>query len=101
MSNNDIIEAISGDVKDIISNMVVQDKHKDDLFQEIILILLQYDNKKLDTAYKKKQIKFLAARIICNQYYSVHSAFYKQYKKYENNKYNLSDGLNKTEDEDG
>lgn len=99
MSNNQIVEAVSGDVKNIIANMSVKDAHKDDLFQELILILLQYNNKKLEEAYNKNQIKFFIARILCNQYYSVHSFFYKQYKKYEDNKYNLSEGLNKDDGE--
>lgn len=99
MTNNEIVEQTSGDVRSIIDNMSVRDDHKDDLFQEIIMILLQYDNKKLDDIYKKKQIKFFIARILCNQYYSVHSAFYKTYKKYEDNKYNLSENINKEDGE--
>lgn len=99
MTNNEIIEASSGDVKSIIDNMVVEDRHKDDLFQELMLILLEYDNKKLSEIYKKGQIKFFASRILCNQYYSVHSFFYKTYKKYEDNKYNLTDNINKEDGE--
>lgn len=95
MTNNDIIEAISGDVQDIIANMAVKDSHKDDLFQEIILILLTYDNKRLEKVYNNKQIKFFIARILCNQYHSVHSSFYKNYKKYEDNKYNIEVGYKK------
>lgn len=100
MSNNQIVEAVSGDVKAMISNMAIKDEHRDDLFQEIIIILLGYNNAKLDDLYKKKQIKFFISRIICNQYYSVHSAFYKTYKKYEDNKYSLIEGINKLDDED-
>ena len=79
----------------IIQNMSVKDSHKDDLFQELILILLTYDNGKLVKMYTDKQIKFFIARILCNQYYSVHSFFYKTYKKYEDNKYNLIEGIKK------
>ncbi len=100
MTNNQIVEAVSGDVKSIIDNMVVKDDHRDDLFMEILLILLTYDNKKLDSVYQKNQIKFFIARIICNQYYSIHSAFYKKYKKYEDNKYNLTDNINKEDGDD-
>lgn len=95
LTNNQIVEAVSGDVKTIIDNMSVKDSHKDDLFQELILILLTYDNGKLVKMYTDKQIKFFIARILCNQYYSVHSAFYKNYKKYEDNKYNLIEGIKK------
>jgi hypothetical protein len=91
MTNNEVVEAVSGDIQTIISNMAIKDEHRDDLFQEIVIILLQYDNKKLVDIYNKNQLRFFAARIICNQYYSVHSAFYKTYKKYEDSKYNLTD----------
>ena len=95
MTNNQVVEAVSGDVMTIIQNMSVKDSHKDDLFQELILILLTYDNGKLVKMYTDKQIKFFIARILCNQYYSVHSFFYKTYKKYEDNKYNLIEGIKK------
>lgn len=93
MTNGEIIEAASGDIKTIISNMAIKDEHRDDLFQEVVVILLEYDNQKLEAIYKKKQLKFFAARIICNQYYSVHSYFWKTYKKYEDSKYQLVDFL--------
>lgn len=99
MTNNEIIEACSGDVQDIISNMAVRMDHKDDLFQEIIMILLTYDNKKLSDIYNKNQLKFFISRILCNQYYSIHSAFYTKYKKYEDNKYNLMEILGKNDKE--
>lgn len=100
MTNNQIVEAISGDVMTMIQNMAVRDDHRDDLFMEILLILLTYDTKKLDNIYQKNQIKFFIARIICNQYYSIHSAFYKKYKKYEDNKYNLADNINNEDGDD-
>ena len=91
MTNNTIIEAISGDVREIIANMGVQDDHKDDLFEEAILILLLYDHNKLLDVYLKGQIRFFISRILCNQYYSTHSYFFKTYKKYEVNKYHIAD----------
>ncbi len=94
ITNNEIVEAISGEVLTMIQNMAVRDEHRDDLFMEILLILLTYDHKKLEAIYNKSQIKFFIARIICNQYYSIHSAFYKKYKKYEDNKNNLIDNIN-------
>lgn len=99
MSNNEIIEQVSGDVKSIIENMCVKDDHKDDLFEEVVLILLLYDNKKLFEAYKKGQIRYFIARILCNQYYSTHSFFYKQYKKWEDNKYDLIEGYKRLDNE--
>lgn len=94
MTNNAIVESVSGDVLAMISNMAVKDEHRDDLFQEIMMILLEYDNGKLESVYNKKQIKFFISRIICNQYYSVHSYFYKTYKKYEDRKTKLAEYIN-------
>ena len=100
MTNGEIIQAVSGDIRTIISNMAIKDEHRDDLFQEIMVILLEYDNSKLEAIYKKKQLKFFATRIICNQYYSTHSYFWKTFKKYEDNKYNLVDYLHSERDND-
>jgi len=97
ISNNTIVEATSGDVKSIIDNMAVKEEHRDDLFQEVELILLTYPNEKLESIYTKGQLKFFASRILCNQYYSIHSAFYKNYKKYEDNKHKLAEVMGKNE----
>lgn len=99
MTNNKIVEAISGDVQAIIANMAVKAEHRDDLFQDMVMILLEYDNDKLAEMYNKNQLKFFIARILCNQYYSMHSAFYKTYKKYEDNKYNIKEGYKKLDGE--
>lgn len=53
----------------------------DDLIQEIYLILLNYKDETIISAYKKKELKFLIIRIIKNQFYSGTSDFYRKYKK--------------------
>ena len=85
----------------LAKNMCVGDDFKDDLIQEIVLILLQYDDNKIRLMYEKKQLKFFCVRLIQNQYYSAHSPFYKKYKKYytliDANKTNLNDDENDTD----
>jgi len=78
-----VIEDIVNDkiVETIITNLGVSPRHKQDLVQEIYLILLQYDRKKIVEMYENKQLNFFLTRVIKNQYYSSTSQFYKLYKK--------------------
>lgn len=80
----DVIEKIVSDgiVEQIITNIGVTARYKDDLIQEIYLILMEYDRGKLEELYNKKQIAFFITRIIKNQYNSSTSPFYKKYRKY-------------------
>lgn len=52
---------------------------KDDLFQDVCIWLLTYDNQKLNDAYRKKHMNALITRIIQNQIYSASSKFFRQY----------------------
>lgn len=85
MTVGEIVAATSGIVYEIIGNMPVKEKHKDDLAQEIYTILLGQPQEKMQHLYDTGQIRFYIARIITNQYNSTHSTFYKEYKKYEVN----------------
>lgn len=69
-------------VETLIDAYNVSSVYKDDLIQEIYLILLQYDKQKLMDIYNKKQLKFFIAKIITNQFNSQTSVFFKLYKKY-------------------
>jgi hypothetical protein len=53
-----------------------------DLSQMVYLILLEYDETKLQDLWENGQINFFIARIILNQYRSANSPFYKLYRKY-------------------
>lgn len=75
-------------VENICKNIGVSSKYYDDLVQEIYLILLEYDQAKLQTIYENNQLNFWLTRIIKNQYCSTTSPFYKKYRKY----YELIDG---------
>lgn len=69
-------------VKDIIKNMRVNLLDADDLEQEIYMILLEYDRKKIVELYTNKQLKYFIVGVIQRQYNSKTSPFYKKYKKY-------------------
>jgi hypothetical protein len=77
-------------VEDICKNIGVAEKYMDDFVQEMYLILLEYDQNKLQEIYDKGQLNFFLTRIIKNQWCSKTSTFYRTYRKY----YNLIDGNN-------
>lgn len=69
-------------VEEICKNLGVSPKYMDDLTQEIYLILLEYNQEKLQSIYDKGQFNFFLTRIIKNQYFSKTSPFFKKYRKY-------------------
>lgn len=85
-------------VEDISKNIGVSPKYFDDFVQEIYLILLEYDQEKLEAIYVKGDINFFLTRIIKNQWCSTTSPFYRKYRKYyeyadenKNNYINMDD----------
>ena len=76
-------------IKYIIENKIVEglindyliDSFKDDLIQEVYMVLLEHNQSKLQHLIDKKQIRFYIARIIKNMYFSSSSNFYRSYKR--------------------
>lgn len=93
IAENHIIETLMRDYS-------VDLDYRDDLLQEIYLILLDYDQTKLQNLIDKKQIKFFVARILKNQFYSCTSNFYRKYKKPILNKETLKSILDKEDKDD-
>lgn len=93
---NDIYTTIAKEklIEILIDKYNVQSKYKEDLSQEIYLIVLTKPPELLQQLYDDKQLNFYLARIISNQYFSKTSQFYKNYKKYNMTK---SDGTNPSE----
>lgn len=60
-------------------------QYEDDFFQDLVLILLEYDNEKLNNAHNNNHINALITRIIINNIYSVTSKYYKNYIKFNSN----------------
>lgn len=75
-------ENIYNEIRVICDNIGVDAKYKDDLIQEVILIILEYDKEKIEQLYASNQMNFFLVRIIKSQYNSITSPFYKQYRKF-------------------
>ena len=72
----------------MVETMVTNIAHKPmsadlhDLSQMVYLILLEYDEKKLQDLWENNQMHFFIARIIINQYNSVNSPFHTIFRKF-------------------
>ena len=87
-------------VEEIINNLPIPAIYKQDLIQEIYLILLEYNEDKLKYLIDNNMIKFFISRIITNNYYSKTSPFYKKYvKPLRNNTKSIQDIINEEEKE--
>ena len=71
-------------VETMVENIAKQPLSADlkDLAQMVYLILLEYDETKLQDLWDHGQINFFIARVILNQYRSVNSPFYKLFRKH-------------------
>lgn len=80
-----IIEAIAKErmVEAMVQNIAHQalNADLDDLCQMVYLILLEYDEDKLQDLWEHHQMRFFLARIIVNQYRSSNSPFHITYRK--------------------
>ena len=56
---------------------------KDDFFQDLILILLNYDNEKLNDAHLNNHFNAFLSSILVKNLWSHTSRFYKTYKKFD------------------
>ena len=63
-----------------------------DLCQMVYLILLEYDESKLQDLWENEQMNFFLARIILNQYRSSNSPFHSIYRKYQERSISIGDG---------
>ena len=64
-----------------------------DLCQMVYLILLEYDESKLQDLWENDQMNFFLARIILNQYRSSNSPFHSIYRKYQERSLSIGDGI--------
>ena len=55
--------------------------YEEDFFQDLVLILLEYDNNKMNNAHSNNHMNALLTRIIRNNIFSKTSPYYKMYKK--------------------
>ena len=64
-----------------------------DLCQMVYLILLEYDESKLQDLWENGQINFFLVRIILNQYRSSNSPFHAIFRKYQERSLSIGDGI--------
>lgn len=85
-TKTEIIEAIAKDrmVETMVTNIAHKPMSADlqDLSQMVYLILLEYDEKRLQDLWINNQMHFFIARIIINQYNSVNSPFHTIFRKF-------------------
>ena len=85
MDKASIIRHIANErmVESMVQNIAHQALNDDlsDLCQMVYLILLEYDENKLQDLWEHNQIRFFLARIIVNQYRSSYSPFHITFRK--------------------
>ena len=88
MNKTEIIQEIARErmveamVQNIAHESLSSNADLSDLCQMVYLILLEYDEDKLQDLWQHHQIKFFLARIIVNQYRSSNSPFHSIYRKF-------------------
>ena len=72
-------------VETMVSNITHQSLTADlkDLVQMVYLILLEYDEKKLQDLWENQQMPFFLARIIINQFRSSNSPYHTIFRKFQ------------------
>ena len=92
-----IIEILAKDrrVEALVENIAHHSLTADlkDLCQMVYLILLEYDESKLQDLWENDQINFFIARIILNQYRSSNSPFHAIFRKYQERSLSIGDGI--------
>lgn len=89
--------------KEILQNITKQNQHFEDLWQDLMLLLLTHKNKKQYLEmYNTKQFKYFFVRIIQNQFNSFSSPFAKKYKnlKLDKDNFNLDFCIYDNDEED-
>ena len=57
-------------------------RNQEDFFQDLVLILLEYDNEKLNDAHKNNHMNALLTKMIQNNIFSKTSPYWKKYEKW-------------------
>lgn len=103
-SNKEIVEKNMPLIEECLKYQFVKAKtewdYLDDFRQDLYLILLTYDNEKLNDAYNNKHLNALITRMIRNQILSDRSYYYNDYKKFKSRSQDITiNELNISDDE--
>lgn len=102
ISKSEIIKevATSQDYQDICRRICSDNSLHKDLFQELIIILLEKEEQKIIDLYENKQLKWFVIKIIQNQWQSSSSPFYKKYKDFQSKTNEIQFEIAETTDAD-
>lgn len=86
MTNNEILESNYNLIKTCcqyqLSKYSVPKDLLDDLVQEICLVLLTYDNDKLNAIFNENHLNAFITGILVRQLYSTNSSFYRKFRRF-------------------
>lgn len=75
--------------------------YKDDFAQDLFIVLLNYDNTKMNSMYEENHLNAFVTAIIQRQMYSSSSPLYKDYKRYDDLKTEWKyDGIDEDTDDE-
>lgn len=101
-SKETIIETLAAErrVEAMVENIAHHSLTADlkDLCQMVYLVLLEYDEAKLQDLWENDQINFFLARVILNQYRSSNSPFHYLFRKFQERSVSLGVGANITDE---
>lgn len=86
LTNSEILMANKKLIDTCISFQVTkykQFKYLEDIRQEIYLIILEYNNEKLNAMHRENHINAFVTGVLYRQLYSQTSPFYRKYKKFQ------------------
>lgn len=72
-------------IKQVVNNFIACDPNKDDLIQDIAIVILEKPPDLIKKLYEDGELKYYIVRIVKNNVYSKNSNFYYKYKKHHNN----------------
>lgn len=108
MSNREIVEKYieNGLLRTCVDcafsqlSSVERENNKDDFYQDLIVILLTYDNAKLNDAHINNHFNALVTAIIKRNLWSRTSQYYKNYKKFSSRTDEITEEMMETIDDD-
>lgn len=88
LTNGEIVSVVieQGIVDKALRLYGVYTSHREDLAQEVHIILLEMDNERLNDIHESGKLAHFVTKIVKNQWCSVTSTYYSQFRKYEKKK---------------
>lgn len=95
MTKSEIISKVvnDGQFLKICKKITGSDPLTEDLFQEVILILLEKDEQLIVDTYNRNELKYLFVRIVINNFKSNNSPFAVKYRKIFSNSVSIEDSF--------